>query len=542
MGEHNEASAERIDTDALQGGGDAALGMHSPAASAAGVPGGAQLAIGMPPQGRTPAEMQGDAARSEAVLAPRTLHARPELDDDYVGHYMQEAVERGGYRAALDYYGSDEAKKHMNRWSQLRARGWLLGRLGLYDQVKIWLEEATALPDFDYLSGTIGGHCRRAPYRTPPLWLETPKPVQYSAEHTLTVEPAAAPCPDSRAVPDYIWAVMLILDATGPIPSHAGLGAAMHLVEAEADWRAPGQARGDRRYAPLRGARLHGAPEGCHRWIIADINFDPWLVNKAHYYYDLTDEGRRALKSAKAAGPPWPKAVGAAASGLGGMTLPDLLEGACRLGTCPQNLGSIRDDFAKILRAWQDQENGTDVKAVGEADQPLVDLGVAAARPDADGGADAALDCLLHIMTIVKSVSTMACEAKPRSGAERAVVEALIGAIQGQCRRHAGAVVTAASATSPAPAFASGRPATKEEDMRRQPLYADATPALIGDLYYCLAEYCGSRSLAVDPLSLPPSERLAEDERAAVIEALARDNPLYDDLDEQRREAPAGGT
>ena len=37
------------------------------------------------------------------------------------------------------------------------------------------------------------------------------------------------------------------------------------------------------RYDPSLGARLYGAPEGCHRWIIADIDFDPRPVNKPHY-------------------------------------------------------------------------------------------------------------------------------------------------------------------------------------------------------------------------------------------------------------------
>ena len=483
----------------------------------------------MPAQGQAPAELQGGAARHAAVLAPRALHVRPEMDDDYVGHYMQEAVERGGYREALEYYGSDEAKKRMTRWSRLRARGWLLGRLGLYDQVKSWLEEVYALPEFDYLSSAAGDSCRLAAYRAPALWLETPKPAPYGIDHTLTVEPAAAPCLDASTVPDYIWAVMLILDAAGPICSHAGLGAAMHIVAAEADWRAPGHGRGDRRYDPLRGARLHGAPDGCHRWIIADINFDPRPVNKAHYYYDLTDEGRSALESARAAGAPWPREVEAAASGLRGMSLPDLLEGACRLGASPQNLGNICDDFAKILSAWLDRENGADATAVGAEDQALIDLWAAAERPDTDGGADAALECLLHLMTIVRSVRAMACEAEPHSRAERAVLGTLIGSIQGLCRRHARASVQASLVAGPAPVSGSDGRAPEEEDMRRQPPYADATPALIGDMYYCLAEYCRSRSLAADPLGLPPSERLTGDEKAAIVGAPTNCSELHGD-------------
>ena len=152
-----------------------------------------------------------------------------------------------------------------------------------------------------------------------------------SAEHLLTLEPAAAACRDTGEVPNCIWAAMLILDAAGPICSHAGLGAAAFLVAAGADKRVRGAAHGGGRYDPSRGARLHGAPGGCHRWIIADIDFDPWPVNEPQYY-DLTDEGRGALAAARAAGAPWPKTVEAAVSGLGNADLPGLLESACGLG------------------------------------------------------------------------------------------------------------------------------------------------------------------------------------------------------------------
>ena len=520
--------------DATRGGGDAALVTHRPAGRTRGILGRAQVAIEGPPPGGVPAEVQGGAALSAAAPATHALHARPELDDDHVGIYMQSAIGRGGYRAALAYYSSDEAKKHETPWSRLKARGWLLGRLGFYDQVGGWLEEAAALPDFYYLSDSVGSLGRCAAYRTPSLWLESPRPVRHGADHALTVEPAAPPCHDARAVPDYIWTVMLILDAAGPICSHAGLGAAAFLVEAWADRRAPGPSRHDRRYDPLRGARLHGAPEGCHRWIIADINFDPWNINEPHYYYDLTDEGRAALESARAAGAPWPKAVEAAASGLRGMSLSDLLEGACRLHGPLRDLEKMRYELSNVHNAWLDQEKGVRDAQVVEEDRALVDLGPLSKWSDVDDGCSSAPDHLLHLMTVVKSVWTVACEAEPPSRTEGAVLRMLVGAIQGLCRSHGRAVAVAASLTCPTHVSASCA-TPGQEGAARGTMHTDATPVLITDLYYCLAEYCRSRSLAVDPLSLPLSEQLTEDEKASVIEALTRDNPLYDDMDRSCR-------
>lgn len=43
------------------------------------------------------------------------------------------------------------------------------------------------------------------------------------------------------------------------------------------------------------------------------------------------------------------------------------------------------------------------------------------------------------------------------------------------------------------------------------------------------------RSLAVDPRSLPLSEQLTDDARAAVIEVLERDSLYHDDTDQPRR-------
>ena len=47
---------------------------------------------------------------------------------------------------------------------------------------------------------------------------------------------------------------------------------------------------------------------------------------------------------------------------------------------------------------------------------------------------------------------------------------------------------------------------------------------MIGDLYYCLAEYCRSQRLATDPCNLPLFEVLSEAERAVAVEALRDDS------------------
>ena len=518
-------------------GGDALLGSPAQARPAAGARGGAQQAIGTAPQGvaLTNAGLSR-SAYSTTLPAPCGLHARPELDSDTVGTYMRDAIERGGYRAALAYYGSDEAKESDTPWHRLGARGWLIGRLGLYDQMEGWLEEALALPDFDHLADAHAS-VQRTPYRPPAMWLEKPRPVQRSADHMLTVEPAAAPDLDIRKVPDHIWTAMLILDAAGPICSYAGLGAAAFLARMGADLQMCGTTDGDRRYSPHCGARLHGAPEACHRWIIADIDFEPWLINEPHYYYDLTDEGRGILGAARAGGAPWPKALEEAASGLAGMTLPDLLENACRSSGPHNDLGKTRDELARLLDAWDCQEKGTSTAPVCAEDQALVDLGAITNGPDSDGSAGSALDHLLCLVSVAESTHKIACEARPPSNAEMSVLQALIGALQDMCRRHAGALVAGASLEVPdaAASARSGHAGRRGKDALRRPLYSAASSSLICDLYYCLGEYCESRSLAADPCRLPPSEQFTKEEKAAVIEALAKDNPLYDDTDAARR-------
>ena len=507
------------------GGKGVAPKMLGPLGYDAGSLGSAQQALRNPPQARMTAKALDPVARSAPAAALRALYARPELDDDHVGEYMRDAIERGGYRAALEYYGSDEAKESDTPWHRLRARGWLLGRLGLYDQVQSWLEEVATMSDFDHLSRALkpGSPAR---CRTPAMWLETPRPVPRSTDHILTVEPVASTDPDIRTVPGYIWTLMLILDATGPICSHAGIGAAMSLVAAESDRRMGGPPRGDRRYDPLRGARLHGAPEGCQRWIIADIDFDPRPVNEPHYYYDLTDEGRRVLDAAGRPAAPWPGAVGDAASALKGASLPDMLEGACGLGAASHDLGEMRRDLGQLVRAWHDQAGGRCASPVATEDRDLVDLGPHTKWHGAGDSAEYTIDHLLYLMTAVKSTHAIACEARPSAPAERTVLETLIGALQDLCRRHGGAVAASASLAAP-PQSSPGGPAGLLEDVPGRPLYADVLPTLISDTYYCLAEYCKSRRLAVDPCSLPLSEQLTADEKAAVIEILERDS-MYD--------------
>ena len=387
---------------------------------------------------------------SSTLAAPLGLHVRPELDSDSVGGYMRDAMERGGYRAALEYYDSDEAAESDTPWHRLRAKGWLLGRLGLYDRMQSWLEEVAALPDFDHLPHALKSR-PSAPYRTPALWLETPRPVPRSTDHILTVEPAMAAGSDISAVPDYIWTLMLILDAAGPVCSRAGIGAAVSLVTADSDRCMAGTAHRDRRYDPLRGARLHGAPERCHMWIIADINFDPRPVNGPHYYYDLTDEGHRILDAASRADAPWPSAVKAAASGLEGMTLPDMLEGACGLCGMRQDLGDMRRDLGRIVDAWHSRADGRRASPVSPEDQALADLGPPTKWHDTDDGMGSTLDHLLYLMTAIKTTHAVACEANPSSDAERAVLEVLIGAIRDMCRRHGRAVAANASLARPPP-------------------------------------------------------------------------------------------
>ena len=467
---------------------------------------------------------QHRSALSSLLVALRGLHVRPEVDSDRIGSYMRDAMERGGYRAALAHYRSDEARKACPPLWWFRDTGWLLGRLGLYDQVEGWLAEAAGDP-FLELPTAPERAGKSADYRTPPLWLQVPRPVPLSSDGIMTLERVAPVVHDIRVVPDYIWTVMLILETAGPICSHAILGAAAFLVEAEAGRPARGLARGDLRYDPLRGARLHGAPEGCHRWIIADIDFDP-NIDGPHYYYDLTDEGREALDAARAAGVQWPKSVEAAASGLKGMALPDLLEGACMFARPAHGLEKMRDDLADVARAWQDQDDGNPVSYTCKENRALVDLGEIARWPDSDGSPGSALDHLDFLQSAIESAHAIAGEAEPSSRSEDAVLRALIGALLDLCRRHA---KVAAAAPLMAPRVAPGDCDLEDmlKEKPRPPMYSDVTPAMICDLSYCLGEYSESRGLAVDPCNVHPLDVFTDEEKAATAKAFARSGTPY---------------
>ena len=504
---------------------DAAPGLPGSAGHAAFVLGREEQATGVPPHAQTQFEAPRRVDRSTALLVPREVHARPELDYEAVGVYMRDAIKHGGYRAALEYYDSEKSEKLDRPWHRFKAKGWLLGRLGRYDQMARWLEEAADWPDFDHLLATANS-VPRAPYRTPSLWLQAPKPVPRQADYTMTFEPVAAACRDMGEVPDYIWTAMLILDATGPICSHAGLGAAAFLVAAGASEQARGTAQGDSRYDPRRGARLHGAPVGCHRWIIADIDFDPRPPNGPHYYYDLADEGRAALAGARVADAPWQKATEDAASGLSGMALPDLLENACRFSGPLRSLNKMRGELGRLVDAWRAQDGEMPTPPASEEDQALVDLKLTAKWFDDGETAGSSLDYLLNLMTIIDSTRAVACEAEPSTGAEAAVLQTLIASIQDMCRRHGREVASTLPTAKPPSAQTHGNSERRGDGARQWPLYADTAPATISDLYYCLAEYCRSRHLAVDPCSLPLSEVLSEEERAVAVEAL-RDDSLF---------------
>ena len=524
------ALTDRTDEDtggaAPRGYDNALTGAPGPAGLAAGARSNAQQAVGEGLQAQTPLEVQRRADHPATVTVPREVHARLELDGRMVGTYMRDAIRRGGYRAALEYYASEESEKSDRPWHRFKARGWLLGRLGHYDQMASWLEGGVGLPDFDLLLSTASSSSRAA-YRTPAMWLETPRPVSLGVDHMMAFEPAAAACRDMDSVPDYVWTAMLILDATGSVCSHAGFGAALSLVAAGAAGLEHGTARGGGQYDPRRGARLHGAPEGCHRWIIADIDFDPRPSNEPHYYYDLTDEGCKTLASARGAGAPWPKVMEDAAAGLSGMALPDLLEGACRLTVPARGLDEMRGELGMLADAWRAQDDGVRAPPVGSEDRVLVDLGLTAGRLDTGEAAGSPLDHFLYLTSVVDSTRAVACEAEPSTRDESAVLQTLIAAIQDMCRDHGRAVAAAASAAGPTPAPTLSGSAWQRGGAGWRPLYADVTPVMISDLYYCLAEYCRSRRLAVDPCSLPLSEVLSEDKKAAVAKVLMDDSVFY---------------
>ena len=102
-------------------------------------------------------------------------------------------------------------------------------------------------------------------------------------------------------------------------------------------------------------------------------------------------------------------------------------------------------------------------------------------------------------MTVVRAVCAVAREAEPTSRTERAVLEALIGKIQDQCRSYGRAATTSPMITP----HSATTNLVAEVESAPPPLYTDTASVLITDLYYCLSEYCRSRRLAADPCSFP---------------------------------------
>lgn len=189
-------------------------------------------------------------------------YGRMELDAEFRGEYMRDAISRGGYRAALDHYERTKAKTHQLSIHQLRARGWLLGRLALDDGVAEWMEEARSCSEFDHiLSGdsdwnTSGGTITRQ---------------QREEGNIVKIEPVDAVPPAPRSVPQWVWAIMLVLDAVGPVYSRAGLNAAVTMLQAEVDRKACDQILcGQAKYDPL-GSKPCQIPKEYKRWIISDM-------------------------------------------------------------------------------------------------------------------------------------------------------------------------------------------------------------------------------------------------------------------------------
>lgn len=131
--------------------GDAAPLALGPAVHAAGIAGNAQQAVGEPLHAHTSFKPLRQTARIDTVAVMREVYARPEPDGEMVGTYMRTAMDHGSYRAALEYYSGEECEKSDMPRRRLRVKGGPLGRLGHYDRVKRWLEEASAWRDFAHL-------------------------------------------------------------------------------------------------------------------------------------------------------------------------------------------------------------------------------------------------------------------------------------------------------------------------------------------------------------------------------------------------------
>ena len=113
-----------VDGEVVWGGAaDAAPGLLDPVGHNASSPNSAQQAIGAPQQVQVPLKTPRHADRPAPIATLRGAHVRLDLDGEMVGAYMRDAIERGGYRAALEYYSSDESKKSDTLGCRLRTTG-----------------------------------------------------------------------------------------------------------------------------------------------------------------------------------------------------------------------------------------------------------------------------------------------------------------------------------------------------------------------------------------------------------------------------------
>ena len=440
---------------------------------------------------------------------------RPELDAEFVGTYMRDAISRGGYRKALDYYGGARAKRTKLREHRLRARGWLLGRLSPDEWAAGWVREARTCPEFDHMTGVADK-----------AQLEAEKSIAASlgreVRRLLKTEPIDADPPEPCSVPQWMWAAMLALDAIGPIHSRAVLSGAVAVLEAEAGRRICGRVRCDpAAYDPL-GSRMRQAPRGHQRWIIGDVDTEMLPLNEPHYYYDLTDEGKAALEYVRGDRAPWAKAAVGAAAGLSDKTAPDILEEACGLGRFPRTMDGVKGDLEGLIRAWDSRKGGGHQAPTNPKDAVLADLAPVPKCQD-DAGV-ARVNHVLFVMGAADAVHEILCNAKPDNMGDSLVLRVLISKMQDQLRRLGSKISDAPQEVRKGGKIdESGVLYAKMRQKWR--LYVGELPASISDLYYCLAEYCKCRSLADDPIDRPLSEALTEREKAALAEVLSSDPP-----------------
>ena len=453
-----------------------------------------------------------------ASAGAREQYDRPELDAEFVGHYMRDAISRGGYRAALDYYGGARAKRSEPPMHRLRAQGWLLGRLSPDAWKSEWMEGARACSEFDHMTGVADSARLEAEKRGAAI-------LGREVRRLLRTEPADAAAPDPRGVPQRVWTVMLVLDAVGPVYSRTCLNAAAAAVDAEAGRRVYGGVRRDpARYDPL-GDRLHQAPRGCQRWIICDVDAEMLPLNEPHYYYDLTDEGRDALEYVKRDGAPWTKAAVRAAARLSDRAMPDILEEACGLDPHPRTMEGIGGELDGLIRAWGGSRGGRRHEPTSPKDAALADL---APIPKCRGDAEMArLEHVLFIKCAVRMVHEIACGIKSSGGTDSPTAPVLIGKMQDLCRKFCKKVNDApGERRRTKTVYEGGFLYTKMRQEWR--LYMGELPASISDLYYSLVEYCKCRGLADDPINRPLSE-MSEGERAALIKMVLGDSaPEYE--------------